>query len=233
MGGVSTQRVERLEGASGGERRCRRAVGYRQGRSDVVTDLQPLVFDVETRDWAEQARDGWRAPRLAVAVTYRPRYAAYGVYFEEDVARLAEALREADLVVGFAVRSFDYVVLERYVGAWVHGLPTVDILEEVRRRLRRRVGLHHLATATLGRGKSADGWQALRWWRAGQVGRVVDYCRQDVELTWELYRFGCENGYLRYWDGEGRLCRVEVEWSTGASRQRAGGSRTGEASPAG
>lgn len=183
-----------------------------------------IVFDVETQDWGDEPRAGPRAPRLAVAVAYRPQYAAYTVYFEEDASRLVEALREADLVVGFAVRSFDYLVLERYAGPWIHQLPTVDILEEVRRRLRRRVGLHHLATATLGRGKSADGWQALRWWRAGQVGRVVEYCRQDVELTWELYRFGCENGYVRYWDGEGRLCRVEVEWAaTAAGRRQPGG----------
>ncbi|MCS7234507.1 MAG: ribonuclease H-like domain-containing protein [Armatimonadota bacterium] len=173
---------------------------------------QVVVFDVETQNWPCEPDGAARAPRLAVAVAYRPAYAAYGVYFEQDAVRLVEVLREADLVVGFGVRSFDYRVLERYAGPSVHGLPTLDILEDVARRLRRRVGLHHLATATLGRGKSADGWQALRWWRAGQVGRVVEYCRCDVELTWELYRFGCENGYLRYWDGDGRLSQVAVDW---------------------
>ncbi len=147
-----------------------------------------------------------------MAVAYRPAYASYSVYFEQDVGRLVGLLCEADLVVGFGVRSFDYRVLERYAGPSVHGLPTLDILEDVARRLGRRAGLHHLATATLGRGKSADGWQAVRWWRAGQVGRVVEYCRMDVELTWELYRFGCENGYVRYWDRDGRLSQVAVDW---------------------
>jgi len=41
----------------------------------------------------------------------------------------------------------------------------------------------------------------------------VEYCRRDVELTWELYRFGCENGYLRYWDAHGRLREVPVSWT--------------------
>lgn len=171
-----------------------------------------VVFDVETQDWDGGSQGGWRAPRLAVAVTYRPAYAAYGVYFEGDAPRLLELLREADLVVGFAVRSFDYLVLERYAGPEVHALPTLDILEEVRRSARRRVGLHHLALATLGKGKSADGWQALRWWRAGQVGRVVEYCRRDVELTWELFEFGCQHGYVRYWDRLGQLREAPVSW---------------------
>ncbi len=173
-----------------------------------------VVLDVETRDWEREDGAGvWRAPRLAVAVVFHALSATYRAYLESEAERLVAELREAQLVVGFAVRSFDYLVLERYGGPSVHELPTVDILEEVRRSLRRRVGLHHLALATLGRGKSADGWEALRWWRRGWVDRVVEYCRQDVELTWELYRFGRENGYLRYWDAEGRLREVPVSWT--------------------
>lgn len=190
-----------------------------------------VVLDLETRDW-EEPRGEWRAPRLAVAVAFHAASATYRTYFEQDPERLVADLQQADLVVGFAVRSFDYVVLERYGGPSVHELPTLDILEEVRKSLRRRVGLHHLALATLGRGKSADGWQAVRWWRQGWVDRVVEYCRRDVELTWELYRFGCENGYLRYRDAQGRLREVPVSWAgpgsgAGMPGKASGGPRRG------
>jgi DEAD/DEAH box helicase domain-containing protein len=171
-----------------------------------------VVLDVETQGWGEEKPAGVSAPRLAVAVVYDAAPCAYRAYFEGDVPALLDRLGRAELVVGFAVRSFDYRVLERYGGPSVHELPTLDILEEVRRAVRRRVGLNHLALATLGRGKSGDGWQALRWWRAGQVEQVVEYCRRDVELTWELFEFGCRHGYVRYWDPQGQLRRVPVDW---------------------
>jgi DEAD/DEAH box helicase domain-containing protein len=171
-----------------------------------------VVVDVETQDWGGEKPGRARAPRLAVAVVYEAASGTYRAYFEGHASALLERLHRAELVVGFAVRSFDYRVLERYGGPSVHELPTLDILEEVRRAVRRPVGLHHSALATLGRGKSADGWQALRWWRAGQVERVVEYCRRDVELTWELFAFGCRNGYIRYWDRQGQLRQVPVVW---------------------
>lgn len=172
-----------------------------------------VVLDVETQDWDGGSRGVWRAPRLAVAVALHVPSSTYRAYFEGQVAQLLELLRAAELVVGFAVRSFDYLVLERYAGPWVHGLPTLDVLEEVYRSARRRVGLHRLALATLGRGKSADGWQALRWWRRGQLDRVVEYCRRDVELTWQLYEFGRRTGRLLYADRQGQVHEVEVDWS--------------------
>lgn len=182
-----------------------------------------VVVDVETQDWGEEKPGPGKAPRLAVAVVYEAASDTYRAYFEGHVARLVERLGRAELVVGFASRSFDYRVLERYAGASVHELPTLDILEEVGAVVRRRVGLHHLALATLGRGKSADGWQALRWWRAGQVERVVEYCRRDVELTWQLFEFGWRNGYVCCWDRQGQLLRVPVNWGRGLPPRAADG----------
>ncbi len=171
-----------------------------------------VVLDVETEEWGAGPYNGWKGPRLAVAVTFHEVMGCYRTYFEAEVAGLLAVLRRADLVVGFAVRSFDYRALERYGGAFLRTVPTLDILEEVQARLHRRVGLHMLSVATLGRGKSAEWWQMVRWWRQGQVDRVVEYCRTDVELTWNLYEFGRRNGYIRYWDSHGRLRELPVDW---------------------
>ncbi|MDR7556557.1 MAG: ribonuclease H-like domain-containing protein [Armatimonadota bacterium] len=169
-------------------------------------------MDVETQDWDAESHGGWRAPRLAIAVTFHEVTGCFRAYSEAEAADLVAVLRRADLVVGFAVQSFDYAVLERYGGASLRTVATLDILEEVRARLHRKVGLHQLSVATLGRGKSAEWWQMVRWWRQGQVDRVVEYCRKDVELTWNLYEFGRRNGYVRYWDSRGRLRELHVNW---------------------
>lgn len=75
-----------------------------------------------------------------------------------------------------------------------------------------RVKLAHVAEATLGRTKSADGLQSLAWFREGRLDLVEEYCRQDVKVTAGLYRFGRDHGYVLYPDREERFMRVPVSW---------------------
>ena len=69
-----------------------------------------------------------------------------------------------------------------------------------------------VAAATLGESKSADGLQAVRWFRQGQLDKVTDYCRRDVEVTWKVYEFGRQNGYIRYRDRNWRVHQLPVRW---------------------
>jgi DEAD/DEAH box helicase domain-containing protein len=91
-------------------------------------------------------------------------------------------------------------------------LNNLDILEDVARHLGFRLSLAHLATATLAENKSADGLQALRWWQEGKILEIIEYCRQDVKITRDLYRFGKDNGHLVYTDKEHHNVRIPVAW---------------------
>ena len=102
--------------------------------------------------------------------------------YEGEVEELIRALFEADLVIGFNVRGFDYRVLSAYTTNDLTRIPTFDILEDIHRRLGFRLGLDHLATETLGARKSADGLQALEWFKNGEMEKIIDYCRHDVAI---------------------------------------------------
>jgi DEAD/DEAH box helicase domain-containing protein len=69
-----------------------------------------------------------------------------------------------------------------------------------------------LARGTLGAVKSADGLQAVQWFRAGQIGKVLEYCRQDVMVTRGLYEYGHARQHLKYYDRFGKLKQVSVHW---------------------
>ncbi|HWU40382.1 MAG TPA: hypothetical protein VN203_22265, partial [Candidatus Acidoferrum sp.] len=84
------------------------------------------------------------------------------------------------------------------------------ILEQVHASLGFRLSLGHLAQETLGTPKLADGLQSLAWWKAGEVGKIIEYCKADVELTRRLFMFGRTNGYLLYRDYLGRPTRLPV-----------------------
>ncbi|MDE2320502.1 MAG: DEAD/DEAH box helicase [candidate division NC10 bacterium] len=173
-----------------------------------------LVFDLETQRSAEDV-GGWEQRHrmgLAVGVVYDLDCATFRVYTEEQADALISDLVHARLIIGFNVRRFDFDVLRAYADLDWNALPTLDILECIHRRLGFRLKLDHLAQETLGERKSADGLQSLAWFKAGEIERVIEYCKQDVLLTKRLYDFGRQHGYLLYRDIQGRAVRLPVDF---------------------
>lgn len=173
------------------------------------------VFDIETQKSAAEV-GGWHKAelmRVSVAVVWDAGLNDYLVFREGEMAQLLDHLRGLELVVGFNNKRFDNQVLAGYGGHDLAGLPTIDILEKVKERLGYRISLNSLAEHTLGVKKSADGLMALKWYREGRIDKIIDYCRQDVEVTRELFRFGLENGYLLFQNKAGSLVRCPVDFA--------------------
>lgn len=173
-----------------------------------------VVLDLETQRAAEEV-GGWGRVdrmRLAVAVVADLLDHRFDVFREEEVQALVERLQQADLVVGFNLKRFDYAVLQPYTTIPLQRLPTLDILEEVRAVLGYRLSLDHLAEKTLGVAKTGDGLLALQYFREGRWEELIDYCRRDVELTARLFEFGVRHGYLLYHHRRGGLVRLPVDW---------------------
>ncbi len=173
-----------------------------------------VVFDLETQLGADQV-GGWSnisKMKLAFASVYRFPTGEWLDFWEEDVERLKSVLRDADLVIGFNQVRFDYEVLRGYGGFDENTVQSYDILVEVNRVLGHRLNLNALASGTLGATKSADGLQSLEWWRKGEIEKVAVYCRQDVEVTRDLFFHILEKGYLLFEKKGIGLMRVPVKF---------------------
>ena len=173
-----------------------------------------VFFDLETQRSFDEVGGRHHIQRmgLSVAVTYSTATGEYRYYTEENVDDLIEQLKAADLVVGFNVLSFDYEVLRGYTDYPLKRLPTVDMLADIHRTLGFRLSLDSLANATLGLSKSADGLQAIRWWRQGKIKELMEYCKNDVGVTRQLYEFGRGHKYVQYRDRSRRIKKVPVNW---------------------
>lgn len=195
-----------------------------EGESRVTERI--VVFDLETQRSFNEVGGRAHIARLGVslAVVYEYADRAFHVYHAHEVPQLVAALEQADVVVGFNVLRFDYLVLAGVVGRPVRPRHTIDMLADIHSRLGFRIELDSLASSTLGIRKSADGLQALRWWREGRIDLIRDYCMQDVDITRRLYEFGRDNGYVLYWDRFSRTKqRIPVNWrlpGRGFSRQK-------------
>ncbi len=173
-----------------------------------------IVFDIETQNTFQEV--GGHYPerlQISVAVTYNTADQTYRRYAEADAAQLALDLSEADLVIGYNLLGFDYPVLQQYTQAVeLANLPTLDMMVEIQKRIGFRIGLDAVASATLQVGKSADGLQAVQWWREGRIAELFDYCRQDVEVTYRVYEFGRQHRFIRYYDRQYRIKTVPIAW---------------------
>jgi DEAD/DEAH box helicase domain-containing protein len=147
-----------------------------------------------------------------VGVAYRYDRDEYLVVTEDEIDRLIEWLLEADLVVGYNIIGFDYEVLRAYTEEDLKKLPTFDLMYDLEERLGFRPKLDSVASATLGTGKSADGLQALEWWRMGEVDKIIEYCREDVKVTKDLYDFGKRNRCVLVSRFGGKARKIQVEW---------------------
>jgi len=173
-------------------------------------------FDLETQKSAEDV-GGWgniHKMGLAVGVVWDSVNKDYFVYEEKDAKKLVGKLRSADLVVGFNVIGFDYTVLQPYSDFDLQEINTFDMLVDVKKLLNFRLSLNHLAEHTLNAKKSADGLISLQWYKEGEIGKIIHYCKQDVQITRDLYLFGAEHGYVNYQSRSGNPLQLEVNWKT-------------------
>jgi len=172
------------------------------------------VFDIETQLSAADV-GGWHKAdkmRISCAIVYDSKSDTFEEYTEDIVPGLIRHLEQLDLVIGFNSRRFDYKVLSGYGGFNPMNLETLDILEQVHGYLGFRLSLNHLAKVTLGIEKTADGLQALKWWKEGRIKEIAAYCRRDVDITHQLFCYGREKGYLLFADKSGQKARIQVNW---------------------
>ncbi|MDZ7699509.1 MAG: Zn-binding domain-containing protein [Deltaproteobacteria bacterium] len=170
---------------------------------DPVTESESpriLFLDLETQKLAADV-GGWQNAhlmRVSVAVLFDTEKDDFLVFDESQMDELFHHLNRGDLIVGFNIKRFDYKVLSAYTEKQLNTLPTFDMLEDIHTRLGFRLGLDHLARETLKKGKSADGLQAVEWFRQKEMGKLSRYCRDDVAVTRDLFFHGVTHGQLIY-----------------------------------
>jgi DEAD/DEAH box helicase domain-containing protein len=173
-----------------------------------------VYFDLETQKSAEEV-GGWdKISRMgmSIAVTYNTANGGYKIYGEKQVDELLKELQRADLVVGFNNLRFDYEVLHGYTSLDLRQLPTLDMLVELQNTLNHRLSLDSIATATFGVEKTAEGLQAIEWFKQGKLLEIAEYCCYDVKITKLVHEYGSHHKQLHYSNRFGKKMTVPVKW---------------------
>jgi DEAD/DEAH box helicase domain-containing protein len=149
---------------------------------------------------------------VSVACAYDSAQEKFLSFRESELPKLIE-LCENRLVVGYNIRGFDLPVLVPY-GLDLGKIDCFDIMYDLETLTRQRfLKLEHVARGTLGTGKSADGLQAVEWWKSGEIDKIIEYCTQDVRVTRDIFHYGRKEGYVRIQRSDENVTQVPVQWN--------------------
>ena len=152
--------------------------------------------------------------KISVVSIYRYETDKFESFAESELGRLWPMLEKADRLIGYNSLHFDLPILMNYYLGDLTKIPHLDMLKVVKESLGIRLKLDDLAQATLdGVKKSADGMQAIRWWKEGKIDEIKKYCEQDVNVTKMLYEFGRDNRQLFYKNLTGEVLPFAVDFS--------------------
>lgn len=173
-----------------------------------------LVVDIETKTLVD-AVGGWKNFKqleISVACAFDSRTGEMLAYRENELSKLIELCYER-VVVGYNINGFDLPVMEKY-GLDLGRLDVFDLMLEVQNVSGWKfVKLDRVAQATLGVGKSAEGTQAVTWWEEGKVDEIIEYCKQDVAVTRDVFIHGLEKGFIKILKADGSSVEFPVGWS--------------------
>lgn len=173
-----------------------------------------LVFDLETKTLVD-AVGGWKNFKqleVSIACAWDSKTEEMLVFEEKDMPKLVELL-QSRLVVGYNSNGFDLPIMEKY-GLDMAKVDSFDIMLDVQNVSGWKfVKLEKVAMATLGTGKSAEGTMAVQWWEEGKVDQIIEYCKQDVAVTRDVFQHGMNKGFIKIAKADGSSVEYPVDWT--------------------
>jgi len=182
--------------------------------------MRKITFDIETKNTFEDI--GENNPALldiSIVCIHDSETDTYDSFLEDDFTRLWLILEKADMLIGYNSEHFDIPLLNKHYPGNLSTIKSLDILKEIKDSTGRRFKLDSIATATLGKGKSGNGLEAITWWKNGEIDKIRQYCLDDVRVTKNIYDFALANGYLNYKEGA-KIKKITLDTSRWENKEK-------------
>lgn len=150
--------------------------------------------------------------RIKVLCAYFVEKSIQKVYTESDIIQFSKLGDGKNKFIGFNIFDFDYKMMQRYFDTTNFLANSLDLLKEVTKSAGRGYSLDKLAGATLGLRKNGNGYQAVKWFGVGNTAKVIEYCKNDVLLTYKLYEFGKKHSFLYAPCSDNTRKPIPIDW---------------------
>jgi len=113
--------------------------------------MRYVVFDLETQNiFRDVGSNNAVDLDISVASAYDSKTNKYTTVTIDELEKLWPVLENADVLVGYNSNHFDIPLLDKYYPGDLTQIKSIDILEDIRISLGRRIRLDYIAKATLG-----------------------------------------------------------------------------------
>lgn len=180
-----------------------------------------IVYDLEIKKTIEQCAKGWDGHDemgISVGCMFDYRELRYRVFLDDNISELADRINEdGTLVVAFNHVGFDNKLLR----ASGHNIKPDSELRNYDMLLVSRHGAgvvdkyqkgfkldQHLQALKLPM-KTGDGAMAPIWWQEGKIGKVIDYCLNDVTQERALFEYFYVHGMAACGFSDGERYAIE------------------------
>jgi DEAD/DEAH box helicase domain-containing protein len=178
--------------------------------------MRYLIFDLETQNtFHDVGSNDSVALDISVGSFYDSETDSYTTVTVDELSNIWPLIEKADALVGYNSNHFDIPLLNKYYPGDLTQIKSIDLLEEIRKSLGRRLRLDSVAEATVGAKKSGHGLQAVRWWHEGKIDEIKKYCEQDVKITKKVFDYALKHGHVKFKDGS-RKKDIPLDTSTWA-----------------
>ncbi len=167
-----------------------------------------VIFDIETVGDIRNLD----TMKVTVVSIYEYEHDRYRSFDEHQLGELWPIFERCERIIGYNSEHFDVPILNKLYPGDLTRFPHLDMLKVIKDTFGKRFKLNDLARATLNIEKSADGLQAMEWYKQGLIDKIKEYCEQDVKVTKELYDFGRANKMLYYPTLTGEVLTFPVDF---------------------
>lgn len=176
--------------------------------------MRIITLDIETQNFFQDV--GSNDPKdldISIVCIHDSEDNTCKSFVVTDMRGLWPILENADAIVTWNGDHFDIPLLNKYYSGDLTKIRSIDLMKEVQAVLGRRLKLDSVASATLGASKSSNGYQAVEWWKSGEIDKIIKYCTDDVMLTRKLYEHALTHGHLKFED-MGKLRELKLNTKT-------------------
>ena len=131
-----------------------------------------------------------------------------------------EHFQKGGILLGHNINAFDLPVLRDSMDIYIvrkyledKSNRCIDTSAYLVKEHGKRIHLDNLVKCSIGDQKNMSSIDSVVKWKAGEYDEVVDYCLKDSQLTYDLWKYGQENGIVKYFDEvENVFGELQVNW---------------------
>ena len=198
-----------------------------------------LSLDIETKNLSNEI-GGWANQhmfKVACAVTWDGQHGVVytdapltdnltkseGMEFKtlrELKFDLDDHFQKGGRILGHNINAFDLPVLRDAMDIYIvrkyleeKDSRCIDTSAYVTKESGKRVHLDNLVKCCLGDSKSMSGIESVAKWRNEEYDAVIEYCLKDTQLTYDLWKYGQDNGIVKFYDSDDKqYIEVKTDW---------------------